>query len=183
MQLDYQNNINQNIVTSSEETILDLLKKVINGLGEPISKDDFEKQLESYDQYKIKNTADNFVNICKGIISNNLKEMIVDIVAKVVSVNEDGTINVVKPYDTDINHSWTNIPNPTIYTNLKSGDEVLLRCIQQNQKSNMWVVSAKVSYEDFEDRTIFSNINAIFNLNENIKLLKKWMDIISKEGG
>ena len=66
---------------------------------------------------------------------------------------------------------------------LKAGDEVLLRCIQQNQKSNMWVVSAKVSYEDFEDRTIFSNINAIFNLNENIKLLKKWMDIISKEGG
>ena len=109
--------------------------------------------------------------------------MIIDIVAKVVSVNEDGTINVVKPYDTNINHSWTNIPNPTIYTNLKSGDEVLLRCIQQNQKSNMWVVSAKVSYEDFEDRTIFSNINAIFNLNENIKLLKKWMDIISKEGG
>lgn len=178
MQLDYQNNTNQQIALSPEENVVDLLKKFLNELGEPISKDDFTKELESYNQYKIQNTANNFVDICKNVVTDDFNKTVIDIVAKVVSVNDDGTINVVKPYDTDINHSWTNIPNPTIYTNLKAGDEVLLRCIQKNQKSNMWVVSAKISYENFEDRTIFSNINAIFDLSSNIQLLKKWMNIL-----
>lgn len=181
MKLEYQNNINFNV--DNNDSLITMLNNIIQSLGEPISEEDFKSELNNYNMYKVQNTANSFMDECKDIVGKELKENIIDIIAEVSSVNEDGTINVIKPNGVNVSSQWTNIINPTIYTNLRKGDQVLLRCMNANQKSNMWVVSAKVSYNDFENRTIFKYINTIFNVSKNIQLLQKWMKILSEERG
>lgn len=161
---------------------LSVLENVLNSFGTPVTREDFKKELNDYNELKINEVSKIMNNHVKNITKDEIEDCHTNIIAKVIKTNKNGTIDVIKPYDTDANNSWTNIPNPTIYRYLENGDEVVLSYYKKKQKSNCWVEFIKLSETDFEKKTIFKDINKIFDISDNILLLKKWIEKIKEEG-
>jgi len=175
MQLESTFNSNLEIFQFENMDTLTVLKKILEGLGTPIKKEDFKKELESYNQSKINELGNVFNEHTKKITRSKINDCVVYISAKVKKTNSDGTIDVFKPHEDGDLNCWENIPNPTIYRYLDEGDEVVLGCTKRSQKSNCWVEFAKLNQEDFQKKTIFYDINKIFDINDNILLLEKWI--------
>ena len=175
MQLDSISNINENISYLENMDTLNVLQNFLNALGTPIKKEDFIQELESYNQSKIKELSNLFNQYTKNITRNKINDCVTYITVRVKKTNSDGTIDVFKPNENSDLNCWENIPNPTIFKYLIEGDEVVLGCTRRNQKSNCWVEYAKLDQEEFLKKTIFYDINKVFDIGDNISLLKKWI--------
>ena len=154
------------------------LREILSDLGEPISKEEFIEELNKFDENKIYEISKLFNNHVRNITHNKINDCKTYIVAMVSIINSNGTINVVRPFDTDLKNNWTEIPNPTIFRYLEEGDEVILGCTKRGQKSNCWVEFANIKPELISKKTILKDINKIFDINKNVILLEKWMSKI-----
>ena len=173
------NNISQ--ILSKEYKDMDapsFLKELLSDLGEPISKEEFVEELNKFDENKIYEINKKFYNHVRKITHKKISDCKNYIIVKVSKMNDNGTINVVKPFDIDLKNNWTEIPNPTIFRYLEEGDEVVLGCTKREQKSNCWVEFANISPDEILEKTILKDINKIFDINDNVILLEKWMKII-----
>lgn len=176
MQLDYLNEEEFNNMD-----FLEVLKQIITSFGTPVNKNDFKKELENINRINVDKIGDLLKEHIEKIINDETKEVKQYIFTEVIKTNSNGTIDVKKPEDMDFNHSWTEIPNPTIFKYLEQGDRVLLGCSQKNQKSNCWVAFADISSNQMNKKTILKDINKIFDLSSNIELLRYWINEIDKE--
>lgn len=161
--------------------LLEILKEIISSFGTPVSKNDFKKELENIKKINTDKIAQLLNEHIEKIITNEAKEIKQYIFAEVIKINSNGTIDVKKTEDIDFNHSWTEIPNPTIFKYLEKGDRVLIGCSKRNQKSSCWVEFADILPSQINQKTILKDINKIFDLSSNIELLKYWIEEIDKE--
>jgi len=130
---------------------------------------------------EIQALAEEFNKRIHSIADMEVKDIATPITMEVVSRNEDYTLNLKKPENVELpthlqNQPWTSVKNPTIFKYLEKGDEVLVGHYSNGNKSNCWVMFAKVSGEDFNKKTIYKDINKMYELNDNTLLLKKWIE-------
>ena len=167
-----QNPQNQIIDQTTEEILNSLLTLGYQEKGEG----DFIVEVLGQETDEIKEIANQLNSQIRNISSSEFKKVASPIIMQVVSVNSDGTINVNKPSDKQSkNNCWTSIPNPTIFQYLEAGDEVMLGYYEGEQKSNCWVMFAKMSGDDINKKSVYKDIEKLYTISDNTELLKKWM--------
>lgn len=182
MQSDYLNNNSVFDDTKFEKMdVKEILKDILGQFGTSISKEDFKKELENINKIDVNKIGELLKDHIETIINDGMVEIKQYIFTEVVKTNKNGTIDVKKPKDIDLDYSWTEIPNPTIFRYLKKGDRVLLGCSKRNQKSSCWVEFADISSKEISQKTILKDINKIFDLSSNIDLLQYWIEKIDAE--
>ena len=163
---------NQVVDKETEEILNSLLNLGYQEKGEG----DFIVEVLGQETEEIKEIANQLNGQIRSISSTEFKKIASPITMRVVSVNSDGTINVNKPSDKQSkDNCWTQIPNPTIFQYLEAGDEVMLGYYEGEQKSNCWVMFAKVSNTEMDKKSIYKDINKLYTINNNTKILKRWM--------
>ena len=174
------NNIqNKNIADTTTEEILNSLLSL--GYQEK-EEGDFIVEILGEENEEIKEIANQLNGQIRTISNNELKKIASPITMRVASVNDDGSINVNKPTDKhSIDNCWTSIPNPTIFQYLEVGDEVMLGYYEGEQKSNCWVMFAKVSNTEMDKKSIYKDINKLYTINDNTNILKRWMHTVILE--
>lgn len=172
---------------SNDGDLLGNVLKVLYELGYQ-EKDESEFICECLGEntVEIQLLAEEFNKRIHSIAEAEVKDIATPITMEVVGVNEDYTLNLKKPETSELpthlrNFTWTSVKNPTIFRYLEPGDEVLVGHYSNGNKSNCWVMFAKVSNEDYKKKTIYKDINKLYDLNDNTLLLKKWLENLIPE--
>ena len=173
---------NRQTITSQDETTQEILNSLLKIGYQEKGENDFVVEILGEENEEIKQIATQLNNQIRTISNDEFKRIAAPITMRVVSVNSDGTINVNKPTDkTSKDHCWTRIPNPTIFQYLEAGDEVLLGYYEGVQKSNCWVMFAKVSNKEMNKKSVYKDIDKLYTINDNTKILKRWMHTVILE--
>ena len=168
-QKDKQTNINM----GADPIALEILSSLFSMGYQEKSEGDFLVEVLGDENEAIKEIANQLNGQIRNISSDEIKRIASPITMKITSINSDGTINVNKPSENNNQeHCWTHIPNPTIFQHLDIGDEVLLGYYEGEQKSNCWVMFAKVSGSNIEQKSIYKDINELYKIADNTELLK-----------
>lgn len=170
------NTNNSQTITSQDETTQEILTSLLKIGYQEKGEDDFMIEILGEQTEEIKEIAMQLNNQIRDISTNEFKRIAAPITMTIVSKNSDGSINVNKPTDkTSKSNCWTSIPNPTIFQYLEAGDEVMLGYYEGEQKSNCWVMFAKVSSTEMNKKSIYKDIDKMYTINNNSKLLKEWL--------
>ena len=170
------NSNNRQTITSQDETTQEILTSLLKIGYQEKGEDDFMIEILGEQTEEIKEIAMQLNNQIRDISTNEFKRIAAPITMTIVSKNNDGSINVNKPTDkTSKGNCWTSIPNPTIFQHLEVGDEVMLGYYEGEQKSNCWVMFAKVSNTEMDKKSIYKDINKLYTINDNTKILKRWI--------
>ena len=172
MQSDYNKIIDGNTYAT--------LQNIFSSFGEQIDKETFKEEVESSGKEKdLTDIGYHFLKSIKYISSQDLKDHMGPMLARVIKRNDNGTINVVPLQQKSEEEGWTEVPNPTIFQYLERGDTVILGFAKTSQKSNCWVEMVVIdSYEDFKKKTIFKHFDNLENIKENLNFLIEWLLII-----
>lgn len=170
-------------------TIEDTLEYIYKLGYEDVGDSDTFIEIFGEDTDEIKELATMFNNNVRHISHEEVKKLGVPITMKVSGINPNNPyqVDLIKPSDVDLpeyaqNQSWTNVTNHTIFNRLQVGDEVLVGYYGNGHKSNCWIMFAKLnSKEAFEDRSIMSDINKIYDVNENSLLIRRLLEKIIPE--
>ena len=176
IQNEQNNNTNRQVINAQDVATQEILNSLLKIGYQEKGEDDFMIEILGEQTEEIKEIAMQLNNQIRDISTNEFKRIAAPITMRVVSVNSDGSINVNKPTDkTSKSNCWTNIPNPTIFQYLESGDEVLLGYYEGEQKSNCWVMFAKVSNGEMNKKSVYKDIDKMYKINDNSKLLRGWL--------
>lgn len=176
MSIQNEQNNNRPIISFQDETTQEILNSLLKIGYQEKGEDDFMIEILGEQTEEIKEIAMQLNNQIRDISTNEFKRIAAPITMRVVSVNSDGSINVNKPTDkTSKSNCWTSIPNPTIFQYLESGDEVLLGYYEGEQKSNCWVMFAKIANGEMNKKSVYKDINKMYKINDNSKLLRGWL--------
>ena len=160
---------------------VDILNEFLLATGEVISSDIFKQIMEEQDNEEYKKVALKFNNQVKSLTRDEYKKIAAPITARVTKVYPDGCIDVQRPQDKG-GHCWTHIPNFTIFRYLEVGDEVVLGYYNGEQKSNCWVMFAKLSPSEFKKKTIYKDIENLKIIHNNTKFLERWLKELGRKG-
>lgn len=164
---------NQNLIEETLSVLFNLGYKEKNN-------DDFIVEILGENTDEISNLAQNFNKRIHSLAKEEV-DIAAPITMIVTRVHPDSTLDLKKPEGIDLpeylkNSPWTNVKNPTIFQHLEEGDEVLVGHYSNGNKSNCWVMFAKLSEEEFRKKTIYKEIDKVYDLNDNVTLLKKWTE-------
>lgn len=175
-----QSGYNQNM----NEKTYSILESILSSCGDQINRDQFKKEIENLnDEKDLVNISKHFVKSIKYITSQDVKDHMGPMMARVKRVNDNGTIDVVPLQQKKDDECWTEVPNPTLFQYLESGDVVILGFAKTSQKSNCWVEMVVLdNFQDFKNKTIFKHLDKLSKIQENIDFLNEWLNII-KYGG
>ena len=177
-----QNNQNYGQFFNNEKILnVDILSEFLLATGEAISSETFKKIMEEQDNEEYKNIALKFNDQVKSLTKDEYKKIAAPITARVTKVYSDGCVDVQRPQDKE-GHCWTHIPNSTIFRYLEVGDEVVLGYYNGEQKSNCWVMFAKLSPSEFKRKTIYRDIENLKIIHNNTKFLEKWLQHLGARG-
>ena len=178
-----QNNGNyQNIFNNQNLSHMDILKEVLAQQGEATDYETFHKIMDEQENEECKEVASKFNEQIRGITREEYKKSAAPITARVTKVYFDGCVDVQKIMDGK-GDVWTHIPNSTIFRYLEAGDEVVLGYYNGEQKSNCWVMFAKLSPSEFRKKTIYKDIDNLKIIHNNTKFLEKWLKHLGQRGG
>ena len=182
MTSELQNNQNHGQVFSSENLLpVEILETLLSSQGEIVDYETFKKEIDKQDNEASKEIANKLNHQIRTITNEEYKKTSAPITARVTKVYPDGYIDVQRPLDKEGN-CWTRIPNNTIFRYLKPGDEVVLGYYNGEQKSNCWVMFAKLSHSDFKNKTIYKDIENLKIIHNNTKFLEKWLKHLGQRG-
>ena len=160
---------------------IDILNDFLLASGEKVDYEMFKELLNEQDNESYKSIALKFNNEIRTITRDEYNKVASPITARITKVHPDGYIDVQKPTDKEGN-CWTRIPNPTIFRYLDVGDEVVLGYYKGEQKSNCWVMFAKLTPVEFKKKTIYKDIENLKIINNNTQLLQKWLKDLGMDG-
>lgn len=165
-----------------DEKTYTILQDLLSNCGEQINKEEFKQEIENSNEKKdLTSISYHFLKSIKHIASQDIKDYMGPMLAKVKKNNKNGTINVVPLHQKSDTEIWTEVYNPTIFQYLEEGDTVILGFAKTSQKSNCWVEMVIIdNAEDFRKKTIFRHIDELEKIKENIQFLEKWLSIISQ---
>ena len=167
-----------NFKTSVDQnSILDILSLLFSmGYQETNAEDHVTEFLG--DNTDIQTLGGQFYSEVKNIINHEVNKIANPITMTVTAINE--AKKTVSAKRADGGKEWTNIFNPTIFNHLEVGDEIVVG-FHNGQTSNAYVLFAKMQgKKDYQEKSILKDISKVKSLNENVIMLKDWMDEIVK---
>lgn len=183
MTSEFQNNQTYEQIFSAENLLpVDILKSLLSSQGEVVDYETFKKEIENQDNEEAKEIANKLNYQIRTITNEGYKKTSAPITARVTKVYPDGCVDVQRPMDRE-GDCWTHIPNNTIFRYLDIGDEVVLGYYNGEQKSNCWVMFAKLSRSDFKKKTIYKDVENLKIIHNNTKFLEKWLKHLGQRGG
>lgn len=183
MILEFQNNQNYEQMFNYENaSCVDILEYLLPPHAESVDYETFKKEVERQDHEESKKIAIQLNSQIRTITNEEYKKTSAPITARVTKVYPDGCIDVQRPMDRE-GDCWTYIPNNTIFRYLDVGDEVVLGYYNGEQKSNCWVMFAKLNASDFKRKTIYKDIENLKIIHNNTKFLEKWLKYLGQRGG
>ena len=173
------------IQEESKSLTADILKVFFELGYDEVDNSGFIQEILGEETNEIIELAKEFNERIHSIANYEVKDIATPIVMEVVSVNDDFTVNLIKPQNTTIPDSlkdqpWTNIKNPTIFKYLEKGDKVLVGH-NEGSVSSCWVMFAMINGDDFNKKTIYRDINKMYEINDNTLILKKWLEKMAPE--
>ena len=180
---EFQNDQNYEQIFNIKNLLpVDILKTLLSSQGEAVDYETFKKENDKQNNEEFKEIANNLNLQIRTTTDEEYKKTSAPITARVTKVYSDGYIDVQRPLDKEGN-CWTRIPNNTIFRYLKPGDEVVLGYYNGEQKSNCWVMFAKLNRSDLKNKTIYKDIENLKIIHNNTKFLEKWLKHLGQQGG
>lgn len=172
-----------NMQENSKSLTTDILRVFFELGYNEVDDSEFIQEILGDETDEIMKLAKEFNERIHSIANYEVKDIATPIVMEVVSVNDDYTVNLIKHRDTTIPDSlkdqpWTNIKNPTIFKYLEKGDRVLVGH-NEGSISSCWIMFAMIDGKDFNKKTIYRDIDKMYEINDNTLLLKEWLEKIA----
>lgn len=165
-----------NDITKGENELMDILSLLFNlGYQETDGKEYITEVLS--DNTDVQEIGKEFFEQIKFIAYEEVNKIANPITMIVEGVALDGTLTLKR---LDGGDSWTGVTNPTIFNHLSKGDEVVVG-FHNGQTSNCYVLFAKVTGQEYKEKSIIKDISKIKDLNTDTLILKKWMNIFVQQ--
>ena len=166
------NNTQQYGISKNQDDLMNILSLLFNLGYQESSKEEYITEIlgNSLDMQEI---GKDFFNQIKSLIQSEINKNTSPVTMIVENVNIDGSLTLRR---LDGGDSWTNVYNPTIFNHLSKGDEVVVG-FHNGQVSNCYVIFAKIKKNEYKEKTIMKDILKLKDINNNIEILHKWMDV------